>query len=79
MAGIYSDCSTREIIMQTHRIAIVETGALKTQVLENASTENASTMQTFSQIKKVWYFTSFSVGAFLSGVGKWITDCFFLR
>jgi len=27
-------------------------GALKTQVLENASTENASTMQTFSQIKK---------------------------
>jgi len=33
-------------------------GALKTQVLENASTENASTMQTFSQIKKVWYFTS---------------------
>ena len=39
------------------------TGALKTQVLENActdnaSTENASTMQTFSRIKKVWYFTS---------------------
>jgi len=55
------------------------TGALKTQVLENASTENASTMQTISQIKNVWYFTSFSVGAFLSGVGKWITDCFFLR
>jgi len=27
-------------------------GALKTQVLENACTENASTMQTFSQIKK---------------------------
>jgi len=27
-------------------------GALKTQVLENASTENASTMQTLSQIKK---------------------------
>ena len=27
-------------------------GALKTQVLENASTEKASTMQTFSQIKK---------------------------
>jgi len=27
-------------------------GALKTQVPENASTENASTMQTFSQIKK---------------------------
>jgi len=26
--------------------------------MENASTENASTMQTFSQIKKVWYFTS---------------------
>ena len=63
---------------------------LKTQVLENASTEkgkyetahfasmeNASTMQTFSRIKKVWYFTSFSVGAFSSGVGKWITDCFF--
>ena len=49
--------------------------------MENASrpTENASTMQTFSQIKKVWYFTSFSVGAFSSGVGKWITDCFFLR
>jgi len=45
--------------------------------MENASTENASTMQTFSQIKNVWYFTSFSVGAFLSGVGKWITDCFF--
>ena len=47
--------------------------------MENASTESASTMQTFSQIKKVWYFTFFSVGAFLSGVGKWITDCFFLR
>ena len=30
----------------------VTMGALKTQVLENASTENASTMQTFSQIKK---------------------------
>jgi len=79
----------------------VSLGALKTQVLEKASTEkastkqrkyesagmenasrpteNASTMQTFSQIKKVWYFTSFSVGAFSSGVGKWITDCFFLR
>jgi len=28
-------------------------GALKTQVLENACTENASTMQTFSQIKKL--------------------------
>jgi len=26
--------------------------------MENASTENASTVQTFSQIKKVWYFTS---------------------
>jgi len=26
--------------------------------MENACTENASTMQTFSQIKKVWYFTS---------------------
>ena len=26
--------------------------------VENASKENASTMQTFSQIKKVWYFTS---------------------
>ena len=26
--------------------------------MENASTENASTMQTFSQIKKVWHFTS---------------------
>jgi len=24
--------------------------------MENASTEKASTMQTFSQIKKVWYF-----------------------
>ena len=24
--------------------------------MENASTENASTMQTFSHIKKVWYF-----------------------
>ena len=47
--------------------------------MENASTENASTMQTFGQIKKVWYFTSFSVGAFLSVVGKWITDGFFLR
>jgi len=33
-------------------------GALETQVLENASTENASTMQNFSQIKKVWYFAS---------------------
>jgi len=59
MAGIYSDCSTREIIMQTHRIAIVETGALKTQVLENASTENANTMQTFSQIKKGLVFHKF--------------------
>jgi len=59
MAGIYSDCSTREIIMQTHRIAIVETAALKTQVLENASTENASTMQTFSQIKKGLVFHKF--------------------
>jgi len=28
------------------------------EMLKNASTENASTMQTFSQIKKVWYFTS---------------------
>jgi len=53
------------------------TGALKTQVLENASTENASTMQTFSQIKKGLVLHKFSVGAFLSGVGKWITDCFF--
>jgi len=26
--------------------------------MENASAENASTMQTFSQTKKVWYFTS---------------------
>ena len=26
--------------------------------MENACTENTSTMQTFSQIKKVWYFTS---------------------
>jgi len=26
--------------------------------MENTCTENASTMQTFSQIKKVWYFTS---------------------
>ena len=26
--------------------------------MENTSTENASTMQTFSQIKKVWYVTS---------------------
>jgi len=30
----------------------IHAGALKTQVLENASTENANTMQTFSQIKK---------------------------
>jgi len=37
---------------------VTEMGALKTQVLENASTEKASTVQTFSQIKKVWYFTS---------------------
>jgi len=70
---------------------------MKTQVLENASTENASTMQTFSQIKTfgtpgsapsptlgneygktlpLFYFTS-QCGAFSSGVGKWITDCFF--
>ena len=62
-----------------NEIVNIRGGALKTQVLENASTENASTMQTFSQIKKVWYFTSFSVGAFSSGVGKWITDCLFLR
>ena len=27
-------------------------------MMENACTVNASTMQTFSQIKKVWYFTS---------------------
>ena len=33
-------------------IPAVRMGALKTQVLENASTENASTMQTLSQIKK---------------------------
>jgi len=31
---------------------MLSAGALKTQVLENASTENASTMQTFSQIIK---------------------------
>ena len=29
-----------------------------------------------SDKKKVWYFTSFTVGAFSSGVGKWITDFF---
>jgi len=33
-------------------VSPIPTGALKTQVLENASTENASTVQTFSQIKK---------------------------
>jgi len=30
----------------------------KSARMENACTENASTVQTFSQIKKVWYFTS---------------------
>ena len=54
-------------------------GKGKYETAHFASMENASTMQTFSRIKKVWYFTSFSVGAFSSGVGKWITDCFFLR
>jgi len=38
--------------MHEDQFTVVSTGALKTQVLENASTENASTMQTFSQIKR---------------------------
>jgi len=33
-------------------------GKSKYETAHFASTENASTMQTFSQIKKVWYFTS---------------------
>jgi len=53
-------------------------GALKTQVLENASTENASTMQNFSQIKKFGKLTSqVSVVYFQVGWARGLLIVFF--
>ena len=70
--------------MHTHRRNFVcddgdfTTEALKTQVLENASTENASTMQTFSQIK-MFGTSQVSVVHFQVGWASGLQTGFFLR